>query len=92
MIKRLKPHHKRIVVDSLGWIFILLGLVGLVLPFLQGILFVMLGFYLLSLHSLWFHQKLHDFKVRFPRLGSHIESLDTKVRAFLGLEIDHPRS
>ena len=44
----MQKHAKRILVLTVGIIFILLGLVGLALPFLQGILFLIIGF-LLSL-------------------------------------------
>lgn len=41
-------HHTRRLVwpllrQTLGWMFILLGLVGLVLPLLQGVLFLVIG-------------------------------------------------
>ena len=46
-------HIKRIAIQILGWLFVLLGIAGLVLPVLQGILFLMIGFYLLSREYHW---------------------------------------
>ena len=40
---------RRILILSAGWLFIALGVLGLFLPFLQGVLFLMIGFSLLSL-------------------------------------------
>ena len=42
---------KRIAVLTLGWLFILFGIVGLVLPVLQGVLFLLIGLALLSTES-----------------------------------------
>lgn len=39
---------KKVLVLTVGIIFIILGLFGLVLPFLQGILFLFIGFLLIS--------------------------------------------
>ena len=39
---------RRWLVLLVGWCFVFLGLLGLVLPFLQGILFLLIGLWLLS--------------------------------------------
>jgi uncharacterized protein len=39
---------KRVVILSVGWGFILLGIVGLFLPILQGVLFLFVGLIILS--------------------------------------------
>ncbi|MFA6300956.1 MAG: PGPGW domain-containing protein [Candidatus Paceibacterota bacterium] len=39
---------KKIIIFTVGIFFIILGLLGLVLPFLQGILFLIIGIFLLS--------------------------------------------
>ena len=39
---------KRVFILALGWTFIVLGILGLFLPILQGILFLLIGFILLS--------------------------------------------
>ena len=46
-----KPAWKRPLLLILGWIFVALGVAGLFLPFLQGILFLLVGVYLLALGS-----------------------------------------
>ena len=46
-----------------GWAFVLLGFAGLVLPFLQGILFLFVGLWLLS-HELEAARRLRDRAIR----------------------------
>ena len=39
---------KRIIRKTCGWICIVVGLIGLFLPFVQGILLIVIGYYLLN--------------------------------------------
>ncbi|MFA6257871.1 MAG: hypothetical protein WC671_02580 [Candidatus Paceibacterota bacterium] len=41
---------KKVFILTLGIIFILFGLIGLIIPFLQGIPFLIIGFMILSLY------------------------------------------
>jgi len=45
----MKRKAKKILVLAIGSIFIIFGLLGLFLPFLQGIIFLIVGFILISL-------------------------------------------
>jgi len=83
----MKRRIKRIIIDLVGVLFILIGIAGLVLPFLQGILFIIIGMYFLSLHSEWFRRKVQKLKTRLPRLGGFIDGMDVKVRKFLNLPL-----
>jgi uncharacterized membrane protein YbaN (DUF454 family) len=38
---------------TLGWTLLVLGIIGLFLPVLQGVLFILSGLALLSTHSQW---------------------------------------
>src|SRR2546427_10937372 len=44
----MNPYAKRVLVLIIGWSFILLGIVGLFLPILQGVLFILIGLIILS--------------------------------------------
>ena len=57
---------KRILILTLGWLFILLGIVGLFLPFLQGILFMLIGLIILSKESKTAQYYLHKLKEKHP--------------------------
>lgn len=72
---------KRALIHLVGWSFILLGIAGLFLPFLQGILFLLIGLLILSKESKLArsilsrarakypvqYQKMHDFNERLKK-------------------------
>ena len=49
-----------------GWSFIVLGVFGLFLPFLQGILFLLVGLIILSKHYAFAQRCLDKLKDRYP--------------------------
>jgi uncharacterized membrane protein YbaN (DUF454 family) len=57
---------KRTLIYLIGWTFILLGIVGLFLPFLQGILFLVIGLLVLSKESTIAKNLLHRIEKRYP--------------------------
>jgi uncharacterized membrane protein YbaN (DUF454 family) len=70
---------KRIGVLILGWFFVGLGIIGLFLPFLQGILFIMIGLAFLSSRSATI-RRLHNYlEKRYPGQYQRIETLKGKV-------------
>lgn len=81
----MKRRLKRLLIDFFGIVFIIFGVIGIFLPILQGIFFIIIGVYLLSLHSLWFSRKLKRVNHRFPRTGNFIDGIDRKVRKFFNL-------
>lgn len=64
----LSQRVKRVVALIAGWAFILLGIVGLFLPILQGVLFLLIGLIILSSEYVWAHHLLNRLLDRFPRL------------------------
>ena len=58
-----------------------LGVLGLFLPILQGILFLAIGMVLLSYESPWFKQKLILVEKRFPKYER--QSREARIRAML---------
>lgn len=68
----------------LGWIFILLGILGLFLPFLQGVLFLLIGLGLLSTEYEWARNLLARLRRRFPRIATKYDEaqawIDRKFR------------
>jgi uncharacterized protein len=58
---------KHVLMLSLGWFFVVLGIAGLVLPFLQGILFLAIGFGILARHSEWARRQLERLRRRYPQ-------------------------
>lgn len=56
-----------------GWVFLVLGFLGLFLPVLQGVLFLLVGVYLLSRESSWARWLRQKFRRRYPALGRHMD-------------------
>ena len=52
-----------------GWAFIVLGVIGLFLPIMQGVLFLMIGLTILSSEYVWAHHLLTKIRQRFPRIA-----------------------
>ncbi|MBI4120631.1 MAG: PGPGW domain-containing protein [Parcubacteria group bacterium] len=74
----MQKNLKRSAMTILGGAFIVVGLGGLVLPFVQGLLFIFLGVYLLSLEYHWLKSKLEHFEAKYPTLERYAK----RFRAF----------
>jgi uncharacterized membrane protein YbaN (DUF454 family) len=77
------PLWLRVLVLSVGWFCIVLGLVGLALPILQGGLLLAIGLALLSVGSQTVHLWMRKFFGRFPGLWKRMEKLRRKIHNFL---------
>ncbi|MBO2533745.1 Putative transmembrane protein (PGPGW) [Planifilum fulgidum] len=69
----MRERAKRIWTMTLGFLFLLLGIAGLFLPFLQGILFLLIGLYLLSKTSRLAKKLLLRLQTRFPRFARQLD-------------------
>ena len=69
-------NFRRIAILTAGWFFIVLGVLGLFLPFLQGILFLLVGMLLLSRESVIARRLLDRLRERFPTLGRHMDGAE----------------
>ncbi len=77
-------HVKRALVLVVGWAFILLGIAGLFLPILQGILFLLIGLFILSSEYVWAHQLLQKIRTRFPKIAGKVDGYHNRFRARWG--------
>src|SRR5688500_9986339 len=71
-----RPSIKR---KAAGWSLLGLGLLGLVLPFLQGFLFLALGTFVLRHQYLWAHRGTGWIEQRWPRTVAQVESLEMRM-------------
>jgi uncharacterized membrane protein YbaN (DUF454 family) len=74
---------KRAAILILGWCFILLGVVGLFLPILQGVLFLLVGLIILSSEYVWAHQLLAKVRQRFPKISATADAATKKAARWL---------
>ncbi|MCB2053707.1 MAG: hypothetical protein KDE35_05620 [Geminicoccaceae bacterium] len=56
-----------IVMQGVGYGFLVLGVLGLVLPVLQGFLFIAIGLIVLSRHAPWAGRLLDRLKAKHPK-------------------------
>ncbi len=63
-----------------GWLFIALGIIGLFLPVLQGILFIMVGIALLADHIPFFAKIRNALFSRFPKLQRLVRRVRARMR------------
>jgi len=71
---------KKVGVLIIGWFFIGLGIIGLFLPILQGILFIMIGLAILSTRSELVKRFLKDLEERYPQHHKRVEIWRGKIR------------
>lgn len=78
---------RRWLLFGLGWLFMLLGVAGLFLPFLQGILFLVIGAVLLATASpraRLLRQRLRRrLQVRYPLQVARYEAWEDRARGWL---------
>ncbi len=75
---------KKILVLLVGWGFLVLGVIGLFLPVLQGIAFILIGLIILSSEYVWAHKLLQKLRNRFPSAARHAEDAAQRTRDWLG--------
>ncbi len=72
-----------LVRKTLGWSFLGLGVLGLVLPFLQGFLFIAFGLFVLRDQHLWAARRWDGLAQRWPQHVGRVEEFETGLRARL---------
>jgi len=71
----MKTALRRVLKIVVGWVLILVGVIGALLPIIPGFVFFFLGLALLSGESVWLRRKLEAVKERFPRQMGKVQSL-----------------
>ena len=71
---------KKIGILIIGWFFVGLGILGLFLPILQGILFIMIGLAILSSRSEMVKRWLKHSEERHPHLHERMEKWRERMR------------
>jgi uncharacterized membrane protein YbaN (DUF454 family) len=67
------PWPARLVLLVVGWLLVLVGIAGLVLPGIQGIATILAGLAVLSLASQTAYHLLHRLLRRWPRAWEKVE-------------------
>ncbi len=69
----MKREIRRVVVLAIGWLLIAFGVVGLFLPILQGVLFILLGLAVLSRESEIARRWLQRGRQRYPAADAKLK-------------------
>ncbi|MSU73799.1 hypothetical protein EXS56_01535 [Candidatus Kaiserbacteria bacterium] len=80
----MKREFKRVLVSGAAIVFIVLGLIGLALPFLQGFLFLAIGLILFSISSPRFRRWAIVHTVRYPKTHAILEKIEKWVLGIIG--------
>ena len=75
-------HYLRAVLMFTGIAFLILGIIGLFLPILQGIIFIIIGIYILSLTSLTFKSWVDHHMGKYPRVKHVYDKHSGRVDKF----------
>jgi uncharacterized membrane protein YbaN (DUF454 family) len=70
---------KRVSLIVLGWMFLVLGAAGVVLPVLPGILFLLIGLSILSVEYEWAKRWVLPLRRRFPFADRKLKDMLGKV-------------
>jgi len=73
------PFWLRVVVLLVGWIVLLIGVAGLVLPGIQGVLTILLGAAILSVASELAHRWMRQGLQRWPKVWNRIDGFRDKI-------------
>ncbi|WP_206425309.1 PGPGW domain-containing protein [Staphylospora marina] len=71
---------KKLLLNIFGWIFLVLGIIGFFTPFLQGILFTLIGLSMLSRTSPWAKRLMVKLREKYPKVAAKSDEWMAKLR------------
>ncbi|RJQ35314.1 DUF454 family protein [Candidatus Parcubacteria bacterium] len=80
----MNPHVKRVLLFFFAFLFIALGVLGLVLPFLQGFLFLAIGLILLSIASPRARAWIESHTRKYPKVHAMVEKIEKRITNIIG--------
>ena len=73
---------KPILMQALGYTFLVLGVLGMFLPILQGFLFLFIGLIILARYANWAKRLLETMRARHPKFDHMIDQAETRAHAW----------
>jgi len=80
----MKQHVARIARTVAGFFLLILGVIGLFVPILQGVFLIILGMWVLSIDSRWAHRCILKLRLRFPAVHRKVRQLRRRIRDRFG--------
>lgn len=81
----MQKKYKKILLEAIGYFFILIGIPSLLLPVLQGVLFILIGLYILSFRFENIEKLFHRIFLKFPKVGKKALFFHNKIKTKLGI-------
>lgn len=81
----LRPSFKR---KLAGWSLIGFGVIGIILPFLHGMIFLLLGVFMLREQYLWAANAIGPLQRRFPGMMGKMDGMEAKTLAWGRRQLD----
>lgn len=75
----MKKHTGTVLIYLAGLLLIIFGIAAGFIPFVPGVVFILIGVYVISLRSLWLKGKLGLYRVRHPRFNVAIMTLENQA-------------
>jgi len=86
----MKPGAMRVLKITLGWFFLVLGVLGLFLPILQGVLFLAVGLIILAKEQHWAHRVLARLRHRYPHMAEIFDRAHAKAEGWVHKVLRRP--
>jgi len=80
----MNPQLKRVLIFFVALVFIIVGLVGFALPFLQGFLFLFIGLILLSIASPTARSWIEHYTRKYPKVHAWVEKMEKRITKIIG--------
>lgn len=81
----LRPSFKR---KLAGWGLIIFGVIGIILPFLHGMIFLLLGVFMMREQYLWAANAIVPLQRRFPGMMAKMDGMEAKTIAWGRRQLD----
>ncbi len=82
----LKHYIKRAAFDAVGGVFVVVGVAGLALPVLPGVVFLFLGLYMFSIHSVWLRKQIDTWCATRPKAKHFFDQAEKRTKAIFRLD------
>ena len=76
LVVDLRPSLKR---KLAGWSLVSFGVVGIILPFLHGMIFLLLGVFIMREQYVWAHNALGPLQRRFPGMMARMDGMESRL-------------
>ncbi|HUR37373.1 MAG TPA: PGPGW domain-containing protein [Terriglobales bacterium] len=82
-VRPTRSRWERFLLLTVGWLCMLIGLIGGLIPVIQGWPFGIAGLLILSREYEWAHNLVHRLRTRFPKFGRIMDATTDKTHQIM---------